>query len=583
MPHHHHPLFVILSLVVAVLGSWTALDLFRRVRWHIGRTRQVWLGTAAVAMGASIWSMHFIAMLGFDPGSAVSYDPALTLVSFALAVGATWGAFFSAARERSGGALVMLAGAFMGAGICLMHYVGMAALRTAVSLGYDPVLVALSLLIAVAAATAALFAARRERALAWRAAAATILGAAIAGMHYTAMAALELTPGPGAGPPGAPPYVLAAGVAAGTLLVLFLALLASLYDQRLNVMAALEAGGAGYWELALPQMALHVSPRGKVLFGRDPQAPFGLADLTALSPPGDPSRRAQLQAAAEAGHEYDVELRVPGRQGETRWVNMRGRAVDEAGARARRMVGVVFDITERQEAFAQVAESDRRQRLLIDELNHRVKNTLAAVQSISRQSAMRAGSLDDFRELFEARLIALSQTHNTLTRRSWERAHLEELLEQQLSPHPQDRVQLEGPHVDLAPREALALGMVFHELATNAARYGALSAPDGRVRVDWESILGGGGAQLILEWVERGGPPVTPPARRGFGTRMVKGAVTGELGGSAELTFAPEGFRARLSMPLDLTQDGVPDEPKLKLGVQDGFSPGGVSSRRWTT
>ncbi|MBJ7413467.1 MAG: hypothetical protein JHD15_24360, partial [Phenylobacterium sp.] len=122
MPHHHHPLFVILSLVVAVLGSWTALDLFRRVRWHIGRTRQVWLGTAAVAMGASIWSMHFIAMLGFDPGSAVSYDPALTLVSFALAVGATWGAFFSAARERSGGALVMLAGAFMGAGICLMHY-----------------------------------------------------------------------------------------------------------------------------------------------------------------------------------------------------------------------------------------------------------------------------------------------------------------------------------------------------------------------------------------------------------------------------------------------------------------------------
>src|SRR3989344_30310 len=173
MPHHHHPLFVILSLVVAVLGSWTALDLFRRVRWHIGRTRQGWLGTAAVAMGASIWSMHFIAMLGFDPGSAVSYDPALTLVSFALAVGATWGAFFSAARERSGGALVMLAGAFMGAGICLMHYVGMAALRTAVSLVYGPVLVALSLLIAVAAATAALFAARRERALAWRAAAAT--------------------------------------------------------------------------------------------------------------------------------------------------------------------------------------------------------------------------------------------------------------------------------------------------------------------------------------------------------------------------------------------------------------------------
>ena len=164
MPHHHHqPIFVILSLLVAVFGSWTALDLFRRVRSHIGRTRQVWLGAAAAAMGVSIWSMHFIAMLGFDPGSAVSYDVPLTLLSLILAVGATWGAFFTAARERADHAKLLLAGLAMGAGICLMHYVGMAALRTAVSLGYNAVLVAASLLVAVVAATAALRAARRER------------------------------------------------------------------------------------------------------------------------------------------------------------------------------------------------------------------------------------------------------------------------------------------------------------------------------------------------------------------------------------------------------------------------------------
>ena len=581
MPHHHHPIFVGLSLLVAVFGSWTALDLFRRVRSHIGRTRQVWLGTAAAAMGASIWSMHFIAMLGFDPGSAVSYDPGLTLLSLALAMGATWGAFFSAAHERSGGALVMLAGAFMGAGICTMHYVGMAALRTAVSLGYDPLLVALSLAIAVVASTAALFAARRERSRRWRAAAALILGMAIAGMHYTAMAALELTPGPDVVAAGPPPYVLAASVASGTLLILFLALVASLYDQRLNVLAALDAGGVGYWELTLPQMTLHVSPRGKELLGRDADARFGLPEFVNLLPTGDQSRRAQLEAAIHSGREYDLELRVKDRRGETRWVNVRGRAVDHAGGKPRRMVGVVFDITERQEAFAQVADSERRQRLLIDELNHRVKNTLAAVQSISRQSARRAASVDDFSELFEARLIALSQTHNALTRRSWERAQLTELLHQQLGPYPKDQVELDGPEVDLAPREALALGMVFHELSTNAAKYGALSAPSGAVRVGWSVIPGGARPQLLMAWTETGGPAVLKPARRGFGTRMVQGAVTGELGGSADLGFEPTGFQARLSIPLDLDQDGQADEPKLKQGVQDGFSGAGHSSWRW--
>lgn len=205
MPHHHHPVFVALSLVIAVFGSWTALDLFRRVRSHIGRARKVWLGAAAAAMGVGIWSMHFVAMLGFDPGAPVRYDVGLTLLSLVLAIAATWGAFFSAASERSGGALLTLAGAAMGAGICTMHFVGMAALRTTAPLRYEPGLVALSLLIAVGAATAALVAAQRERTRRWRAAAALILGAAIAGMHYTGMAALVLTADHAAGVGAAPP------------------------------------------------------------------------------------------------------------------------------------------------------------------------------------------------------------------------------------------------------------------------------------------------------------------------------------------------------------------------------------------
>jgi two-component sensor histidine kinase len=185
-----------------------------------------------------------------------------------------------------------------------------------------------------------------------------------------------------------------------------------------------------------------------------------------------------------------------------------------------------------------------------------VKNTLAAVQSISRHSAKRASSLDDFRDLFEARLVALSQTHNALTHSAWQHARLGELVRQQLAPYPPEQVRLEGEEQDLAPREALAMGMVFHELATNAAKYGALSTPNGCVRVTW-SVADGDGErrQLVLEWIETGGPPVTAPTRRGFGTRMVQGSVVGELGGSATLAFEPAGFSLRMAIPLDRRRD----------------------------
>jgi len=558
MPHHHEPVFVALSLLVAVFGSWTALDLFRRVRTHIGRAQRAWLGAAAVTMGVSIWSMHFIAMLGFNPGAPVSYDPPLTLLSLLLAIGATWGAFFAAARERAGQARIFQAGLAMGAGICLMHYVGMAAVRTTVSLGYDPLLVAASFIVAVSAATAALFAARRERSMVQRAAAAVILGLAIAGMHYTAMAALRLTPMAGAmSHPGAPPVVLGAGVAAGTLLILLMALLASLYDQRLNVLAALEAGGVGYWELALSSMALQVSPKAKELLGCPPEDPFGLPELSALLAPEDEARLAQdIQDAIAARTEYQAEQLLTLADGSEKWVNVRGRVVAEtAAAGPQLMVGVVFDVTERQLAFAAVAASERRQRLLVDELNHRVKNTLATVQSIARQSAKRAESAGEFVDLFESRLMALSLTHNTLTRGGWETAGLIELLRQELGPYPQEQIRLDGQEVALLPREALALAMVFHELATNAAKYGALSTPNGAVEVLWSTPNGLGGPRLSLDWIERDGPRVTPPTRRGFGSRLVEGSVAGELGGSAELTFAESGFNARLSVPLGRAQN----------------------------
>ncbi|MFY0733714.1 MHYT domain-containing protein [Aurantimonas sp. NFXS3] len=553
MQPHHDLVFVLLSSVVAVLGSWTALDLFRRVRTHLGQARRVWLAIAALAMGLSIWSMHFVAMLGFDPGSAVRYDPLLTFVSLVLAIGATGGAFFFVARERAGPRHVYAAGIAMGIGICLMHYVGMAALRSAISLGYDASLVILSLVIAIAASTAALFAADRERAFSWRMIAAFTLGAAIVGMHYTAMAALELIPTDEVRmePSGAPPYMLAVSVAGGTLVILLLALLASLYDQRGNVLSALEAGGVGYWELDLRSQTLHISPRGKEIFGLTRDAGFTHEQFLARLSPEERAKRDQAFASAVlTGSEYDVEYRLAD---EARWVNLRGRAVADGRGRPRRMIGVVLDVTERHMAFAAVSESERRQRLMINELNHRVKNTLATIQSIASQTARRAQTPEDFRKSFEGRLVALSETHNALTRGGWEAACLRELFEHELRPYSTEQIRLDGPVFPLNPREALALGMVIHELATNAAKYGALSVPAGCVRVSWEVEPTDGDARpltLSIAWTELGGPTVAVPARKGFGSRLLHLSIEKELGGKVELRYDPEGYACSLTIPL---------------------------------
>ncbi|KQT83795.1 hypothetical protein ASG48_10320 [Aurantimonas sp. Leaf443] len=545
----HHPLFILLSLGVAVLGSWTALDLLRRVAGNFGRARLGWLAAASLVMGLSIWSMHFVAMLGFDPGSAVAYDPWLTALSLLLAIGSTAGAFFFASAETVSTPRVVAAGIVMGGGICLMHYTGMAALRTAVSLGYDGRLVAASFLLSVIASIGALFAARRQHSLGSQALAATMLGFAVVGMHYTAMAALRLTPAADAPASAAtPPYALAVAVAAATALILFVALMAALHDERGNLQAALAAGGVGYWELDLRSFTLHISDTGKAIFG------LGAADdltfekaLERIAPESREQRARAMAEAIRSGTDYDVEypLAEAGR-----WVNARGRTLKARSGRPRRMVGVVIDVTERHQAMTRIIESEQRQRLLIDELNHRVKNTLATVQSISRQTAKRAESPAAFNRDFEARLLALSSTHNALTRGGWEGASLREIVDGELRPYAQSQVSLSGEDVVLKAREALALGMVVHELATNAAKHGALSLAAGRLSLSWRCEAFQESRALVLDWVEEGRPILQAPTARGFGSRLIHASIEQELGGVLHLDYAPSGLKARLLVPL---------------------------------
>lgn len=192
-----------------------------------------------------------------------------------------------------------------------------------------------------------------------------------------------------------------------------------------------------------------------------------------------------------------------------------------------------------------------RQKLMIDELNHRVKNTLATVQSIAMQTARHHPDPKGFAEAFQSRLMSLSHTHDLLTRSHWEGADLRAVLQHETDAHGgPTRIVPNGPPMALNPAQALSLGMIFHELATNAGKYGALSTPDGRVFVDW-SVADQRAPRLILSWRETGGPLVTPPERRGFGSRLIERNVQHDLAGEVELAYAADGFTAEISIPLD--------------------------------
>lgn len=542
--HHHGPVFLLLAYAVAVLAGWTALDLFQRLKGREGRDRAPWLAAAALAMGGGVWSMHFIAMLGFDPGAPVRYDPGLTLLSFLFAVAGTAAAFFAASRERLGRGRIPVAGVVMGLAIAAMHYVGMGAMRTAATVGWRIELVVASVAIAIAASVAALWASRQETSIPWRAAAAAILGVAVVGMHYTGMAALDLRSVVSVlAEDGAPPLAIAISVAAVTAVILFIALAASMADERSRLVSTLAAAGVGYWEVNLKDRSFSLSPRARELIALPKDRPDGdvmnptwVEDDEHLA-----RRRAALEAAIAGEADYDVEYPIAGAD---RWVQSRGSLVRSRSGRPMKLAGVVSDITDRHRAHAALETSERRQKLLINELNHRVKNTLATLQSIAALTARKATSVEEFSAQFSARLMALSDTHNLLTASGWEQATLADLLSKELRPYSPDQFRLEGPDLMFGAPQALAMGMIVHELATNAAKHGALSTPDGLVTIVWSEPDGEG--RTTLDWTETGGPTVDRPGRTGFGSRLIATSLKGDLKGSADLDYAPDGLRARL-------------------------------------
>jgi two-component sensor histidine kinase len=235
--------------------------------------------------------------------------------------------------------------------------------------------------------------------------------------------------------------------------------------------------------------------------------------------------------------------RAPGEEPEDAYVDFNYQPIRDAD-------GAIIGVFVQGHDVTEGVRAAERQKLMIDELNHRVKNTLATVQSIAVQTARSHADPRTFAEGFQARLLALSHTHDLLTRSHWEGADLAAILQHETEAHGSHRVTLNGLPVALGPAAALSLGMIFHELATNAAKYGALSSPEGRVLVDW-SVSNQARPVLHLSWRELDGPPVAPPKRRGFGSRLIERNVRHDLAGEVKLDYASDGFSADFSIPLD--------------------------------
>jgi PAS domain S-box-containing protein len=314
--------------------------------------------------------------------------------------------------------------------------------------------------------------------------------------------------------------------------------------------------------LALAQRAAGIGvfdwdvPSGKVTWTEEQERLFGLEkgtfgedfsswEAAVLPEDLEPSNKAIAEALARHDPEINLAYRIRRPDGTVRTIDTIALFFyDEKGAPLR-MVGVNIDIT-------RYKESENRQNLLIRELHHRVKNTLATVQAIVGSTARTATSIDEFYQGFVGRIVSLARTHNLLTEDLWQKAALEELVQTELGPYEDEarnRITIEGPHLELPSEAAVPIGMAIHELTTNAAKHGALSTFGGQVDVRWE-IVDRERPMLNFSWIEHGGPRVSTPTRQGFGTRLLQRVLATQLQAEVSMEFPEEGLRFSMQMPI---------------------------------
>ena len=303
---------------------------------------------------------------------------------------------------------------------------------------------------------------------------------------------------------------------------------------------ALDAGRMAVWQVDAER---GVTPSAELnrMLGFPEDARPSIREFAKLNLPGELERvRETAQAAIARGERhFEVEYRMRRTDGEIRWLLVRAEIALEREGQSRRATGVAMDITDRKDA-------EERLKLLAREVDHRANNLLTVVQGTVQLS--QAPTIGALKAVLVGRIAALGRAHQLLSEARWEGADLRRLVEEELlafSLGEAARVAIQGPDVALSPAAAQALAMALHELATNAAKYGALSVPAGQVSVTWARKARG----LSIRWAESGGPLVAPPSRRGLGTAMLARALSGPLGGKSKLDWRAEGLVCDLELP----------------------------------
>lgn len=268
-------------------------------------------------------------------------------------------------------------------------------------------------------------------------------------------------------------------------------------------------------------------------------------DILARIHPDDlPSVQKRIATSINNDEDYESEYRI---STTGRWVISQGAILDkDPSGRPLRVAGVNLDITDQKNA-------EEKTRLLLKELNHRVKNTLAVLQSIATQTLNSASSPEEFKSAFSQRIQGIASAHTLLSDQEWGPVDIHRVVNEQVSVYAfssETQLEISGDQATLGAEKSLALGMVLHELATNAAKYGALSNAEGKIKIKTSVIKNEDGDQLQILWEENGGPQVDQPDREGFGTVMITRSLDKIIGSSVSLSYDPKGLKAHIIMPL---------------------------------
>ncbi|MGX7703391.1 MHYT domain-containing protein [Methylobacterium sp. Gmos1] len=398
----YNPAFVVLSVIIAVFASYAALDLGSRVSGRNAGPRWAWGAGAAIAMGGGIWSMHFVGMLAFEMGMPAAYDLGLTLLSLVIAIGSTAAGFAWVGLRGTSISSLLIAGPLMGVGVAAMHYTGMAAMRVPGNLAYDPAIVAASVAIAVTAATAALWLAFRRNKPWQKLAAACVMGLAVAGMHYTGMAAGTFTAEEAgahaahATALGVNQQNLALAVAGVTFVILFLAMMAGSFDQRraqqrLHISeqrfrSAVQAVDGVMWTADASGNFVEEQPGWETISGQNLAEYRGGGWSAAVHPEDLAETQRVWGEAVRSVTSYVVEHRLRSPDGSWRHYSVRAVPVRDAEGSIREWVGVHTDVTERhaheqalKEARDSAEEHSRAKSRFLANMSHELRTPLSAV------------------------------------------------------------------------------------------------------------------------------------------------------------------------------------------------------------